>query len=289
MARDLDLTEELTTHILRNASIQNYVPTGGNLILAIQSPPGEGKTYHCKVVLGELGVALVRFPIADLESPGAGLPAVRLIEKYIQASSLIEKGMPAVLMIEDADLGIGNSSIQGEITQFTMNRGLITGTLMSLCDSPTLVEVPSESALTVRGSGRLCKRVPIIMTGNNLRGIYPALFRDGRARVIDWRASENTKVEYLQGRIPGARYDSVALLVKEFYEFPISSWESILELVQSSAIRDAVRAMVSRDDIPTLASMVERASNLSPRQLSLEDVRVEAGRHRVLRNEWSVR
>lgn len=289
MVRDIELSVELTTHVLRNIEMDKDRATGGNLVLAVQSPPGEGKTYHCKVVLGELGVRILRFPIADLESPGAGLPAVRIIESYIEASEFIEKGEPTVLVLEDADLGIGRADNSGEVTQFTMNRSLVTGALMSLCDAPTLVNIPAESRFKALGNQKLCRRVPIVMTGNNLRTVYPALFRDGRARIFDWRASDRTKVEFLLQELPDADPIYVRSVIEEFDGCPISFWESVLEHLRHGHTRDMVREWVTRVDLPTLTQMMEASKEPRPRRFTVGDVLDAARTHREARKEWAAR
>jgi len=272
--------------MVRNLSTARNVATGGNLILAIQSPPGEGKTYHCKAVLGSLGVRVYRFPIADLESPGAGLPAVRLVERYVEAARTIEQEGPAALLIEDADLGIGHANSEAEITQFTMNRNLILGSLMGICDSPTLVDVPSESVLAERGGRTICPRVPIIMTGNNLGGVYPALFRDGRAQIVDWRASATTKIAFLELR---AQLDprAGAQLVKEFDDAPIAFWESVISHVEANGMRSIIADLLVKNESTSLAEMMEAAGILGDVPVTYEAIWYAAHGQRTLRENWS--
>lgn len=287
MAFDTNLAVEIVTHVTRNLYEDKHVASGGDLILAVQSPPGEGKTYHCKTVLGEMDVKIVRFPVADLESPGAGLPAVRLVESYIAASDAVSGGMPTALLIEDADLGLGSVDHVGEITQFTMNRSLFTGALMGLCDAPTLVNVPNESTLTDRGAQKLCRRVPIIMTGNNLRRSYPALFRDGRARVINWRAAKETKIAYLMAELPEIPEASAASLVEEFTDVPISFWGAILRELRHRHATAEVRAIIlNSGKCPSISALGASLANRAIPQPTVAEMHEAAQSHSARLQSW---
>ncbi len=68
-----------------------------------------------------------------------------------------------------------------EHTQMTVNNQMVVGTLMNLCDNPTRVSVGQAWR-----EADIVKRVPIIVTGNDLSTIWAPLLRDGRMDKFYW-------------------------------------------------------------------------------------------------------
>ena len=62
---------------------------------------------------------------------------------------------------------------------------MVMGTLMNLCDHPTSVSVGAEEWR----EDRELRRVPIIITGNDLSTLYAPLLRDGRMDKFMWAPS----------------------------------------------------------------------------------------------------
>lgn len=71
------------------------------------------------------------------------------------------QGKLSCLVINDIDAGVGRFAN----TQVTVNNQIVTGTLMSLCDSPAFIPMGEAwNDLENKESKRL-NRIPIIVTG----------------------------------------------------------------------------------------------------------------------------
>src|SRR4051812_39364323 len=121
-------------------------------MLGVDGPPGVGKTFGIAATLRRARVTRFTLTGADLESPEAGKPAMRVRQAYLAAGTAIAGGRPAVVLIDDVDATLG----QFEDTTYTVNTRHAGAELMSLADTPTRV------------AGRTVRRVPVIVTGNHL-------------------------------------------------------------------------------------------------------------------------
>jgi hypothetical protein len=230
-------------------------------------------------VLAEMGVAIHRFSLADFESPSAGLPAVRLVEAYLGAAIESPRETPSALLIEDIDLALGRGGDGAEVIQRTMNRDLVIGTLMSLCDSPSRVKIPVESQLPDNGRFRICYRTPIIITGNNLRHIYRPLFRHGRARLVSWAPAESTRVRYVS-HLFKIDLEHAASLVREFKDEPMSFWSSVSDELHRSRVLGAVEHVIRATATVSLAQIHSHLGKATPEGRDIRSLAqsVQAGR-----------
>lgn len=165
----------IDAHMLGNMlDISNYP-----LILAIVGRPGMGKTYQLRNYLNTVDVSIFSISAADLESDCAGAPAKLLQQKYIEASSSISNGIPAVLLIDDIDTTLG----EWENHTGTVNHQNILAFLMHIADNPHHIENVGE-----------VNRIPIFFTGNNFELLYKPLIREGRANRFDWEPTREEKI-----------------------------------------------------------------------------------------------
>lgn len=157
--------KELQLHLLNNYSVG--VKKSTPLILGIDGPPGDGKTFQCNETLKELKCSVVSLSASDFGSVYESNAANYVVQKYREAAA---QPMP-VLILNDIDTAIGN---WGKLTQYTANRQFVLNELMHLCDYPENPhDIPS-------------KRVPIIMTGNDFKKMYAPLIRFGRMKHFEW-------------------------------------------------------------------------------------------------------
>ena len=91
------------------------------------------------------------------------------------------RGKITCLVINDIDAGVGTYTS----TQNTVNSQMVVGTLMNLCDNPNRVSCGQDW----RGED-VIRRVPIIVTANDLNTIYAPLLRDGRMEKFYWQPNE---------------------------------------------------------------------------------------------------
>lgn len=275
MSLDPILRAELLGHVAENLSVRRASGTGDNLILGIEGRPGTGKTFHCKVVFGTAGVEIVRFGMSEFESEAAGVPATRLLERYLAASELISKGIFAVLIIEDLDLALGpqrHADANDEIVQYTMNRDLLTGTLMGLCDSPSKVHVPPDAAVEDAGRVRFCERVPIVITGNHLDFVYTALLRHGRCRLLRWEPSQAARLAALMHIFPELTHDQARSLLEQFADETAAFWSSVRTEVAASRRRDFIVGELKIDPHLQMGDLVRRFEDTQTRQIFFEDI-----------------
>lgn len=187
-----NLVRAVTLHIVKNHIKDPVVPPP--LMLGIQGPPGEGKTFQCEKILENLDVETSLISGGQLESYQAGKPAELIRTTYARAgakssksSSLGQPGKASALLLNDVDTGIGD---WGDLVQYTVNRQTVIGELMHLADYPTRI------------NGNKVERVPIILTGNNFTRLYGPLTRFGRMQVFTWKPSLEEKVHISERLFP---------------------------------------------------------------------------------------
>ena len=148
------------------------------IMLAIDGPTGEGKTYQCKAVLKKIGCEVFSLSASQFESKNAGEPAERIRETYNSAIEYMQKshGNFAALLIDDADVAFGN---WGDLVQYTVNTQGVIGELMNIANMPLQKDI---------------SRVPIYLTGNDLKKIYSPLRRTGRMDFFNWQPNLKEKV-----------------------------------------------------------------------------------------------
>jgi ATPases of the AAA+ class len=212
----------IVLHLVKNYLYQDAYRTP--LLLGIHGPSGEGKTFQCEQLLRELNVKLFLLSGGQFESPDAGQPARLVRTTYLNAGRAMEKGECdlAVVMINDIDTGLGH---WGEMVQYTTNRQSVFGELMHLVDYPTDVE------------GRITKRVPIIITANDLSKLYEPLVRAGRMTAVNWTPTIEEKISMVAGIFPELSIQECASLVASLEAFAQKSSALSLPVAAYSHLR----------------------------------------------------
>lgn len=201
--------EAVDAHMLGNMlDISNYP-----LILLIVGLPGMGKTYQLRSYLEIVGVEVFSISAADLESDRAGVPAKLLEQKYIEASSSISSGNPAVLLIDDIDTTLG----EWEKNTGTVNHQDILAFLMHIADKPSFIE----------NVGSL-NRVPVFFTCNYFNRLYKPLIRDGRANRFDWEPTREEKIAIVTSVFRFEDSKTAEMLVDAYSTKPISFFSNLL-------------------------------------------------------------
>lgn len=167
--------KEVVLHLLRIYS--DKVPDAP-LILGIDGPMGEGKTFQCSLILERLKVKPYRLSAGDFESKEAGEPAQLIRDTYKKACDYVlsKKGNMAAIIIDDADVAFGK---WGDLYQYTVNTQTIIGELMNLADR----KMQTEYSI----------KIPIYLTGNDFSKLYAPLKRDGRMNTFYWKPSAEEK------------------------------------------------------------------------------------------------
>jgi ATPase family associated with various cellular activities (AAA) len=140
-------------------------------IIGFFGRPGDGKSAQLAAALERCHVEVVRVNASDLESSLAGEPGKLVARAYTAASQAVHQGVPVALLVDDIDTTVG----EWEKNTGTVNHQQVLAELMHIADKP------------VDPSRNRPHRVPVFVTGNNLRRLYPPLRRHGRMQTVEWR------------------------------------------------------------------------------------------------------
>ena len=244
------------------------------LILAIWGEKGAGKSYTLELCLRLLGCAPVVMSAGELEDELAGEPGRLVRRRYRDASRLAKReGRLAALVINDLDAGAGAF----RHTQRTVNTQTLVGTLMNLCDHPNRTNAsalfgdeddgtggadaaaqtePDLDEASRRGGSRTnsyansyaaterLRRVPVIVTANDLGTLYAPLLRDGRMDKFLWAPTTREKAAAVRATMADAGVsDADAVkLVEAFPEQPMDFFGALHARTVDDAVRDWIAA-----------------------------------------------
>lgn len=234
------------------------------LVLGIFGRPGDGKSFQLRRHLERGGVLPISINAADLESDRAGTPGKLVLDTYENAGHRIDEGTPAALVVDDFDTTVG----EWAQSTTTVNHQQVLAQLMHLSDSPT------------RAGERRLRRVPVVITGNDLSKIYPPLRRPGRMRAFPWLPTETERLEIVTG-ILGALVprEDIGLLVSELADAPIAFFSDLLvEILAKASDEDVRRAAGSLAALiqPRSAARAELERKLTTSSLTVDEIRALA-------------
>lgn len=207
--------QAVTMHLVKNFLAEQGQLTGVPLILGIWGPKGVGKSFNVELVCRALKATAVVMSAGELEDEHAGAPGRRIRERYRTASQTIRNsGILSCLVINDLDAGAGRF----RDTQVTVNQQIVMGTLMNLCDHPQRASVGEEWR-----SDKELRRVPIIITGNDLSTLYAPLLRDGRMDKFLWEPTREDIVHMVHAlfKDDGLSMADVGVVVDAFPGQPL--------------------------------------------------------------------
>lgn len=243
--------------------VKNFIPQlDSPLMLGIQGPPGEGKSFLTRAACSALGFYVV--PLCGaLLSGSHEKEAVSVLEKtYMFASSLCsQKNCMTVLLIDDFDLSVAATI---DDRKYTVNSQLLSGFMMNLCDDPE------------KCGAHKSKRIPIIATGNNLGTLYSPLTRHGRMDFFQWEPNEREKIKIalniLSPLIQQSDWKKLEKLISDYCSQPVSFFSSLKKdmvnnlivtcferarMIDIALIKAACREL-AHQDISILKDMAER-------------------------------
>lgn len=199
------------------------------LMLAIQGPPGDGKTFQLRHVLQENGFSVIANSSALLAGSFEAEPVNQLRKLYGQARDLAVTDVThlPVLVLEDFDLSPAGRE---HGVRYTVNSQLLAAFLMNLADDVGACDVGTT------------RRFPIFLTGNNFSLLHQPLTRPGRMNVFSWEPTEEERLEILyamlRGHIPGLERKQVDRLSKQHRHFPISFFDAaLMDCIALDALR----------------------------------------------------
>lgn len=150
------------------------------LLLAILGPPGDGKSAQTEAVLTGSGFTPFRFSAAELGGSTEGRPIEQLESILKRADTHANlQGSNPVIVLEDFDLSPAG---RDKDARYTVNSQLLTGFLMNLADGVSLV------------NGVSGRRIPIMLTANNITNLHGPLTRPGRMDVFVWEPTSDERI-----------------------------------------------------------------------------------------------
>ena len=235
--------DKVALHIAKNALADANGPWKGGhvplvcevpLILGIWGPKGCGKSFNVELCLRALGANCVVMSAGELEDQLAGVPGRTIRERYVTASQTsANSGALTCLVINDVDAGAGFF----KNTQNTVNSQMVIGTLMNICDHPDRVSVGGTGDYAQNENP--LRRVPIIVTGNDLSTLYAPLLRDGRMDKFCWAPNRDEICEVVFATFTEcglSRTDAVTLVD----HFPLQKSVDFFGAIHAKTVDDAV-------------------------------------------------
>ncbi len=201
------------------------------LILGIFGRPGDGKSYQARLHLVERQVHVVSINSADLESDRAGQPGKLVLSKYKEAGERADQGQPAALLVDDFDTTVG----EWAHSTGTVNHQQVLAQLMHLADSPS------------KAADEVLRRIPVIVTGNDLTKVYPPLRRPGRLRPFTWAPNAQERHDMVVAIMRGLTDDAgVTTLIESCPRAPISFFADVRSLILATQSDSAIRVLAEK-------------------------------------------
>ena len=200
----------------------------------------------------------------ELESDRAGQPGKMIRERYRKAAELSRvRGKLSCLLINDIDAGVGRFAN----TQMTVNNQMVIGTLMAICDDPNRVASPN---FEWRESDWI-RRIPIIVTGNDLSKVFAPLLRDGRMSKFYWHPSveDLTNIVLQMYKEDGMTRSDMEALLHEFPNQSLDFYGALRAAMYDNQIRDWIKHDVIKGEI---SDENENLKDLGRRLLRQEDL-----------------
>ena len=201
---------------------------GMPLILGIWGGKGCGKTFSVGFVAVTWASRPSWCPRASWRTPWRAASAALRRAYVAAADEAARQGTPTVLVVNDLDAGVARFRDD----KVTVNNQIVQASLMNLCDTPTAVALGDpkradrrawdsreERVVANEGDERAdarkrfgsvkCRRVPIVVTGNDFSRLYAPLTRSGRMDLWHWEPSRSEIAAMLHATLaPAAGEDA---------------------------------------------------------------------------------
>lgn len=202
-------------HLLLNYSsnFNNFSPP---LLLGIQGPMGEGKSFMIKQICQHYDINCILISGAELCGKNEGDSIKKLDDTYKNASveAHVNRNFHCIV-IDDFHKSIAASEQQN--VNRTSNSDTLVGRLMNLADHPYVVD----------------NRIPIILTANTFATTYSPLLRNGRMELFEWtpNISEKEVIVYhiFKKYYPDIKSDVIKQLVSEYKDYYVAFFQSIAQ------------------------------------------------------------
>ena len=228
--------------------LKNRVPSlAGPLILGIQGPPGEGKSFQLRATLIQENIRPIVLSGASLSGQHEGEAILPIKEAYLEiAQRTSDRYTDCCIVIDDFDLSVASTF---ESAEYTVNSQLLSGFLMNLADNPELCQ------------GTVCRRIPIMVTGNSFTRMYAPLIRHGRFDVYDWVPELSGKIEVVKSLFEDVmdeeEIEKLGNVVQAHSDEPVSFFASL----KGDAVNSILEAASGKVENPSYVAMLEFFEN----------------------------
>lgn len=276
------------------------------LILGIWGGKGQGKTFMTELVFKKLGMEVVVMSSGELEHEWAGTPGRMIRERYRKAAEMSKvRGKMTAFLLNDIDAGLGNFAN----SQATVNRQVVIGTMMNICDNPNQVSTGQDWI-----ENDYVRRTPIIVTGNDLSTVFAPLIRDGRMDKFYWQPTmeDLVGITHQMYKDDGLTENDMATMVRKYPNQSLDFYgalraslydQQILEWIEKDVIngdlseenenlKDMGRRLIMKDNIPvfepvdlTLEMLYKEGDRLVREQQMVNEMKLSVDYLKHLKND----
>jgi ATPase family associated with various cellular activities (AAA) len=188
------------------------------LILAIEGPPGDGKSFQTAHTLREAGFEVFARSAALLAGRHESDSSENLRSLYRDAGehAKIKRSCPAIVL-DDFDLSPAG---QFSTSRYTVNSQLLVAFLMNLHDNTVSCGVGTD------------QRFPVFLTGNNFTGVHKPLMRHGRMNIFTWKLEPEERCQIVFGlldeHVASVSEEEARRIEKMFPGVPISFFSAAI-------------------------------------------------------------
>lgn len=228
------------------------------LILAIQGPKGEGKSFQTREICSQMGVYVVPVSGGMLSGSLEGA-AVEVLKKAYEVASTLRKQTQklTVLLIDDFDLSV--ASAFGD-RRYTVNTQLLTAFMMNLADDPEHC-----------GNSKTL-RIPIIVTGNDFRSLHSPLTRHGRMNFFEWVPTIEQKFEVVHSLFKSVVSSGGAHELRSFVEEYKQQPVSFFAMLKDDLVNEVILRTIEKDGSISLPSIEKAVLRIFENYVRVEDL-----------------
>ena len=236
-------------HIICNNTATSVSNFQYPLLLGIQGPYGYGKTFMVKQICRKNRILLSTLSSSDLSGGYEGDSKKHLKSEYEKICfAVANSNSCGAMLIDDFHLTIATEENVGK----TVNSNLLASYLMNLCDNPEVDNI----------------RVPIIMTGNNYRRVYPALLRDGRMDILTWSPSIEDITPIIQqifhAKFEGIDDEVILSMIRQYADMNLAFFEQVSQDLMNSTIAQTIGEFKENKGVMTIAELSDSVKKSLP-------------------------
>lgn len=239
-------------HLILNYS-KNINSISPSLLLAIQGPKGEGKSFMIRKICEYYSIKYIPISGAELCGNLEGDSVKKLISEY--ESACIEAATNrkfSCIVIDDFHKSLAASN-QKNISR-TTNSETLVGRIMNLADNPYVHN----------------NRIPIILTGNNFTTLYSPLTRNSRMEIFDWvpEIEEKEKIVFniFKQYYPNINCEVVEELVNQYKDCYVAFFKSLAQDVfwgDCSSIIEEFHTQRHNIDLDNITDLVVKSISVN--------------------------